>query len=172
MRWNDPTPLDTLTIRGCSAARSRGRNACVTRIGPKTLIANPSIAASAVNSSAASRGAAVPALLIRTSRRPKSLRTPGGGRLDAVVVSRIDVDEGRTELLRRFATTLRTAAPGQHGMTEIDEPPGRLIAEPLVGSGDERDRHRASTQRAGADNAPQRAVTGGRPVLSRRREPP
>ena len=75
MQWNDPAPLDTLTMRGCAAARSRGRNACVTRIGPKTLIANPSIAASAVNSSAASRGAAVPALLIRTSRRPKSLRT-------------------------------------------------------------------------------------------------
>src|SRR5690349_10906600 len=32
---------------------------------------------------------------------------PGGRRLDAVVVSRIDVDEGRTEVACRFGTTLR-----------------------------------------------------------------
>ncbi len=57
----------------------------------------------------------------------------------AVVVSRIDVDKGRTDLARRFGTTLRIAGTGQHGMTEIDEPPGRLIAETLVGSGDDHD---------------------------------
>ena len=59
--------VDDARMFGC---RSRGRNACVTRMGPKTLIANPSIAAAAVRSSALSRGAAVPALLIRTSRCP------------------------------------------------------------------------------------------------------
>src|SRR2546426_12665506 len=59
-----------------SRARSSGKNACVTRIGPKTLIANPSITASAVSSSAPSRGAAGPALLIMQSTCPYSLRTP------------------------------------------------------------------------------------------------
>jgi hypothetical protein len=42
------------------------------------------------------------------------------------------VDEGRTELARRFGTTLRIAGTGQHGMTQIGEPPGCLMGETLV----------------------------------------
>src|SRR5262249_52112772 len=71
---------------------------------------------------------------------------PCGRRLDAVVVSRIDVDEGRAELARRFGATLRVAGTGQHGVTQIDEPPGCLVAQALVGPGDQRDRHHVSLQ--------------------------
>ena len=73
----------------------------------------------------------------------------GGRGLDAVIVSRIDVDEGRTELVR-FGTTLRITGTGQHSMTEIDEPPGCLVAETLAGSDDQRDGHRASLQQGGS----------------------
>jgi hypothetical protein len=38
---------------------------------------------------------------------------PGGRRLDAVVISRIDLDEGRTELARRFGTMLPIAGTGR-----------------------------------------------------------
>jgi hypothetical protein len=53
--------------------------------------------------------------------------------------------------------TLRVAGPGQHDMAEIDEPPGCLVAETLVGSGDQRDRHHDSLQQRGSglpDRAP------------------
>jgi len=75
---------------------------------------------------------------------PVFVAYPGGRRLDAAVVGRVEVDEGRTELLRRFGTTLRIAGTGQHGMAKIDEPPGCLVAETLVGPGDQRDGHRVS----------------------------
>jgi len=68
------------------------------------------------------------------------------------------VDEGRTELSRRLGTTLPVAGTGQHGMTEVDEPPGCLIAKTLVGSGDERDGHRASLQRGGSRRTAQGAA--------------
>jgi dihydrofolate reductase len=66
---------------------------------------------------------------------------PGGRRLDAVVVGRVDVEEGRTERARRFGATPRIAGPGQHGVTQVDEPPGCLVSQTLVGSGDQREGH-------------------------------
>src|SRR4029077_13997095 len=47
---------------------------------------------------------------------PVFVAYPGGSRLGAVVVSRIDVDEGRTKLARSIGATLRIAGTGQHGM--------------------------------------------------------
>src|SRR4029077_3628525 len=79
---------------------------------------------------------------------PVFVAYPGGRRLDAAVVSRIDVDEGRAELGRSCGATLAVAGTGQHGMTQTDEPPGRLVAQTLVGPGDQRDGHRASLQQA------------------------
>ncbi|MDN3241054.1 hypothetical protein QWI33_15080 [Glycomyces tritici] len=38
MTANEPPPLDTMITRGCSAAWSSGRNACVTRTGPYTFV--------------------------------------------------------------------------------------------------------------------------------------
>src|SRR5262249_29634097 len=70
----------------------------------------------------------------------------GGRRLDAVVVSRIDVDERRTELARRLGPALRVAGTGEHGVTQFDEPPGCLVAQALVSSSDQRNGHRASLQ--------------------------
>jgi hypothetical protein len=96
-------------------ARSSGRNACVTLIGPNTLMANPSIAASAVRSSA-----------LGAQSRCRSARVVDqyvemavvvadacGGRVHAVVVGRIDLEVDTTELVRGLRSAPRIAGASE-----------------------------------------------------------
>ena len=64
-----------------------------------------------------------------------------GRRVPAVVVGRIDLDVDTTELVRGLRSAPRIPGADEHGMAEIDEASGCLVAEALIGAGDQGDGH-------------------------------
>jgi hypothetical protein len=64
-----------------------------------------------------------------------------GRRRDRMVVRDVDLDEAGSERVGCGLAALTVAGADDHGLTECDEPAGGLVAEPLVGSGDEGDGH-------------------------------
>lgn len=65
---NEPMPLDTITTRGSSARRSRGRKARVTRTGPSRLTPKQARKSAGPVSSGGVVEPMTPALLTSTSR--------------------------------------------------------------------------------------------------------
>ena len=130
-------PLLTLITAGASDRFSSGRNALVTRTTLITLVSNTSSASSPVSSDAATRAPMIPALLISVSMRPSCASTSATARrTEPSSVTSIG-DEARAEAIGGGLPAVGVAGADDHRLAELDQAAGGLVAEALVGPGDE-----------------------------------
>lgn len=107
-RVSDPTPLDTLTIRGEGARRSIGSIAFVTRMTPKTLVSS-TVRMLSISTRVGSCGITpvIPALLTSTSRPPTYSSTSAAA---AATLSSDVTSSGTPNASTPLARSLATAS--------------------------------------------------------------